>query len=193
MRAGLLRGAFHASPRRLVTSLGGLLVASAVALGSGANFSSTSANPGNLITSGTVLVTDSLPGTSILSVGTMKPGGSAAGMVNIQNGGNAPATFTVAKANLVDTPASPAFSTKLVLLVEDLGDPSCTTSCPAPATIYSGPLGSMATLALGNFATGAAHKYRFTVTFPDGGPNGADNAYGGASTSVGYRWTATQS
>jgi spore coat-associated protein N len=193
MHARLLRAAFHATPRRLMISLGGLMVASAVALGSGANFNSTSANPGTLITAGTVRVTDSLPSTSILTINALKPGGSASGTVDIQNGGNAPATFAVAKANLVDTPASPALSSKLLLLLEDLGDPACTTSCPGPATIYSGTIGSMATLALGGFPTGTTHRYRFTVTFPDGGPSGADNAYGGASTSVDYQWTATQS
>jgi hypothetical protein len=122
----------------------------------------------------------------------MKPGGSSSGTVNIQNGGNVPATFTLASANLVDTPASPAFSAKLTLQVQDLGDPSCTRACPAPATVYSGTLGSMATLALGTFASGAVHQFKFAVSWADGGAGGADNAYGGASTRVDYRWTATQ-
>jgi hypothetical protein len=59
-------------------------------------------------------------------------------------------------------------------------------------TLYSGALGSMGTLALGTFAAGATHRYTFAVTFPDGGSNGADNAYGGAITTVNYVWTATQ-
>jgi spore coat-associated protein N len=176
----------------MLIALGGLVVASAVALGSGANFNSTSANPGSFISAGTIVVTDSLAGKSILSVNLLKPGGSTSGTVNIQNGGTAPAGLTLAKANLVDTPASPALSSKLTLVVSDLGNPACTTSCPAAVTIYSGTLGSMGTLTLGTFATGATHQYQFTVTFPDGGSNGADNAYGGATTTVGYVWTATQ-
>jgi spore coat-associated protein N len=170
----------------------GLVTASAVAVGSGANFNATSANPGTFISVGTIIVTDSLPGHSILSVNPIKPGGSASGTVNIQNGGTAPAGFTLADANLVNTPVSPALSSKLTLVVQDLGDPRCTVSCPAAVTIYSGTLGSMGTLTLGTFATGAEHQYEFTVTFPDGGPNGADNAYGGAITTVDYVWTATQ-
>ena len=59
-------------------------------------------------------------------------------------------------------------------------------------TVYSGTLGSMGTLTLGTFAAGATHQYPFTVTLPDGGSNGADNAYGGATTTVDYVWTATQ-
>ena len=50
----------------------------------------------------------------------------------------------------------------------------------------------MGTVALGTFAAGAKHQYKFSVTFPDGGANGADNAYGGATTTVNYVWTATQ-
>ena len=50
----------------------------------------------------------------------------------------------------------------------------------------------MGTLTLGTFAAGATHQYKFSVTFPDGGSNGADNAYGGATTTVDYLWTATQ-
>lgn len=168
------------------------MAASAVAVGSGANFNATSANPGTFISAGTIVVTDSLAGQSILNTAQMKPGGSTSGTVTIQNGGTAPAGFTLAKANLVDTPASPALSSKLTLVVQDLGDPTCSVSCPAAVTIYSGTLGSMGTLTLGTFAAGAKHQYKFTVTFPDSGPNGADNAYGGAITTVDYLWTATQ-
>jgi spore coat-associated protein N len=168
------------------------VAASAVALGSGANFNATSANPGDFISTGTIVVSDSLAGSSILSVNMLKPGGSTSGTVNIKNGGTAPAGLTLAKTNLVDTPASPALSSKLTLVVSDLGNPSCTVSCPAAVTMYSGTLGSMGTLALGTFAAGATHQYKFSVTFPDGGSNGADNAYGGAITTVNYLWTATQ-
>ncbi len=181
-----------ASPRRLVIALGALIVATAVAVGTGANFNSTSANPTTLITSGSVAVTDSLPGSSILTVGPMKPGATSSATVDIANSGNVPATLALAKANLIDTPTSPAFSAKLTLVLQDLGDPSCATGCPTPITMYSGSLGSMGTVALGTFAAAAAHRYKFSVTFPDGGSGGADNAYGGASTRLDYRWTATQ-
>jgi spore coat-associated protein N len=180
------------TPRRLLIGLAGLIIATAVGIGSGAGFNSTSANPGSLITAGTVVVTDSTAGQSVLNVSLMKPGGSASGTVDIKNGGNMPATLALATANLVDTPASPALSAKLALRVQDLGDPSCTVSCPPVGTVYAGTLGSMGTLGLGTFAAGAAHRYIFTVTFPDGGSGGADNAYGGGATRVDYQWTATQ-
>jgi spore coat-associated protein N len=192
MRVPSLSSLGTASPRRLLIALAGLIISAAVGVGSGANFNSTSANPGALITTGTVLVTDSLAGTSLLNVTLMKPGGSSSGTVDIRNGGSVPASFALAKANLVDTPASPPLSAKLTLLIRDLGDPACTVACPGIVTVYSGTIGSMGTLALGTFAAGATHRYQFTVTFPDGGSGGADNAYGGASTRVDYQWTATQ-
>lgn len=192
MHARPLRSIVTASPRKLVIALGSLTIASAVAVGSAANFNATSANPGTLITAGTIEVTDSLPGSAILIVNPMKPGDTSSSTVNISNGGNVPATFALMQANLVDTPSAPALSGKLILRLQDLGDPSCSSGCPAPATIYTGAIGSLGTLPLGTFAAGAAHQYRFSVTFPDGGPNGADDAYGGASTRVDFRWTATQ-
>jgi spore coat-associated protein N len=176
----------------MLIAFAGLLISAAVAAGSGANFNSTSANPGTLITTGTIVVTDSHSGQAILNMNAVKPGTTTTGSVDIKNGGSVLASFTLAPINLVNTPASPPLSAKLMLQVQDLGDPACTVSCPAVATVYSGALGSMGSLSLGTFAAGATHRYVFTVTLPDGGPGGADNAYGGAATSVGYLWTATQ-
>ena len=182
---------FTASPRRLLIAMGALTIASAVAIGSGANFNATSANPGTLITAGTLVLSDSASGTAVLTASLMKPGASSTGSVDIRNGGSVPATVTLSKAGLTDTPASPALSGKLALTVQDLGSPSCVSGCPAAVTLYSGNVGSMGTLALGSFAAAEAHRYRFTVSFPEG-VDGADNSYEGASTRVEYLWTATQ-
>ncbi len=190
--ARALSWVFPVTPRRFVITLAGLVVAAAIAVGTGANFNASSANPNSLISAGAVAVTDSLPGTSILTVSPMKPGATSSATVNITNSGNVPATLALAKLNVVDTPAAPPLSAKLTLLLQDLGDPLCTTSCPAPVTMYSGTVGSMGTVALGVFSAAVTHQYKFSVTFPDGGSGGADNAYGGAATRMDYRWTATQ-
>ncbi len=186
-----LSSLFRATPRRLLIALGGLTISSAVAIGSGANFNSTSANPGTLITAGTIILSNSVAGSSVLTASLMKPGSSSTGTVDIKNAGNVPASITLAKAGLTDTPASPALSGKLTLVVQDLGDPACVSGCPTPVTVYSGTLGSMGTLALGSFAASAAHRYRFTVNFAEG-VDGADNSYESATTKVEYVWTATQ-
>lgn len=173
------------SPRKALSTLGALTLATAVVIGSGANFNSTSANPGNTATAGNLQHVNSKNGSAILTVDKLRPGHDSQGTVDITNNGDIDGVFTLNKSNLVDTPASPAFSAKLDLLVEDCGAPG---PCNSPDTKYDGKLGAMGTIALGTFAPAEAHRYRFTVTFPDGGPNGADNAYKAASTSVQYDW-----
>lgn len=169
-----------------------MLVSVSVAVGSGANFNSVSANPTSLIKTGTLVLTDSLAGQSVVNLNAVKPGSTNSGSVDIRNGGNVPAAVTLAPVNLANLPASNPLSSKLTLQLQDLGDPACTISCPPIVTVFSGTLGSMGTLALGTFPTGATHRYTFTVTFPNGGPDGADNVYGGAATTVDFLWTATQ-
>jgi hypothetical protein len=121
----------------------------------------------------------------------MKPGDTTTGSVDIKNTGDIAGTFTLTKSALVDTPTTPAFSSKLTLVIDDAGDPTCTVSCPATVTKYSGTIAAMGTIAMGSFPAGATHHYTFTVTFPDGGAGGADNAYKSASTSLTYNWTST--
>ena len=46
--------------------------------------------------------------------------------------------------------------------------------------------------AMGTLNAGDARRYRFTVTFPDGGvptgPNAGDNVYKGDNVTVDYNW-----
>ena len=50
----------------------------------------------------------------------------------------------------------------------------------------------MGTIGLGTYASGEAHRYKFTVSFPDGGtpagPTTGDNAYKGDDVTVEYNW-----
>jgi spore coat-associated protein N len=181
---------WKANPRRLLAGLGALMVAAALAVGSGANFNSTSANPSNVFSAGTLAQTNSHNNAAILTASNLKPGDSASGTVDIKNTGSISGTFSLARTSLTDVPASPAFSSKLTLIVTDQGDPACVSSCPAAVVKYTGVLGSMGTIALGTFAANENHRYHFAVTFPDGGAGGADNAYAGASSTAGYTWTS---
>ncbi len=187
-----LKSLWTASPRKVLVAFAGLLVAAAVAVGSGANFNSTSANPSNVFTAGTISHSNSKAGAAILTAANMVPGGTATGTVDIKNTGSVNGTFTLAHTVAVDTPTSPGLSKKLTIVVQDLGEPACVSSCPAAVTLYTGLLSAMpSTIALGVFPAGYTHRYTFTVTFPDSGLNGADNAYQGASTSVEYDWSST--
>ena len=183
---------WRASPRKVLLAFGGLMVATALAVGSGANFNSTSANPSNVFTAGTISHSNSKANAAILTASNMVPGGSATGTVDIVNTGSATGTFTLSPSVPVDTPASPGLSKKLLVTVTDLGNPTCVSSCPASVQLYTGTMYAMpATIALGTFAPAADHRYQFTVNFPDSGTGGADNAYQGASTTVQYNWSST--
>ena len=183
---------WKASPRKVLMAFGGLMVATAVAVGSGANFNSTSANPSNIFTAGTIAHSNSKPGAAILTATNMVPGNTSSGTVDIKNTGSAAGTFTLSHLAPTDTPVSPGLSKKLTVTISDLGDPTCSTSCPAAVQVYSGTIFAMpTTTTLGVFAAGAEHRYTFAVAFPDGGTNGADNAYQSASTTVEYDWTST--
>jgi hypothetical protein len=175
---------WHASPQRMVGILFALLLAAMMAVGSGANFNSTSANPGNVVTAGNLMHTNGSSGNPFLTVSKLRPGQSDSGTVSITNTGDVDGVFSVAKTVTADStaPGSP-FASKLRLKIED------TTA--GGAALYDGVLGAMGTVAANTIVPGAAHTYKFTVTFPDaGGANGSDNAYKGASVSVDFDWEA---
>ncbi len=183
---------WKASPRKVLLAFGGLMVAAALAVGSGANFNSTSANPSNVFTAGTISHSNSKASAAILTASNMVPGGSATGTVDIKNTGSATGVFTLAHLTPVDTPTSPGLSKKLTVTVQDLGDPNCVSSCPAAVQLYTGTIFAMpATIALGTYIANATHRYQFTVNFPDSGTGGADNAYQAAATTVEYDWSST--
>jgi spore coat-associated protein N len=185
-----LKALWSASPRKVLTALLVVVAAAGIAVGSGANFNSTSANPSNTFSSGTLSQSNSKANQAILTASNLKPGATATGTVDIANSGSASGIFTLTKSTPTDTPASPALSAKLTVVITDQGDPACVSSCPAATTVYSGTLAGMGGISLGTFAAAAKHRYQFVVTFPDSGTQGGDNAYQGASTSVDYTFTA---
>lgn len=180
---------WQASPLKLVSALFVLTLAAMMAVASGASFTSTSANAGNIVTAGNLSHSNSKAPGAILSVSGLTPGQAQSGTVDITNTGDVDGVFTVSKSNVLNSDTVNPLSAKLDLLVEDLGNPSAPS---APVTKYSGKLGSMGAVALGTFTSGAAHRYRFTVSFPDGGtpagPTSGDNVYKGDNVTVDYNW-----
>jgi spore coat-associated protein N len=175
--------------RRLLFSFAAVLLATAVAAGSGANFNAVSANRANVIRAGIVSFTTSATGSAALTVTALAPGHSETDSVDVVNSGDLTATFKLTTSSLVDAPASPPLSAKLDLLVKDLGDPTCSSSCPAAETLYAGKLGALDAVRLGDWAPGSKHRIAFTVSMPDGG-SGAENAYQGARSTVDFTWNA---
>jgi len=180
---------WHESPLKIVSALFVLSLVAMMAVASGASFTSTSANPGNIVTAGTMSHSNSKADDTILEVTGLKPAASSSGTVDITNTGDTAGVFTLTKSNIVNSDTGNPLSSKLDLLIEDLGPPSAPT---APVQKYGGKLGAMGAIGLGTYTSGEAHRYKFTVTFPDGGtpsgPTTGDNAYKGDSVEVDYNW-----
>lgn len=166
--------------RRLLLGIGSVLVAAALAAGSGANYQSSSANAGNIIKAGVVAITSTADGSALLNVTGLAPGKAVTDTVDITNSGDLPAAISLKASGLVDTPAAPALSAKVGLKIEDV---------TAGATLFDGKLGSFTAVAAGTFAVGARHTFRFTVSLADGGV-GAEDAYQGARSALDLTWTA---
>jgi spore coat-associated protein N len=164
------------------------IMASAV-LGSGAVFTSTSANPSNVFTAGSLHHTNSKSGAAILTASKMKPGDTVQGTVTIANDGDLAGTFSLSTSNLSDTPGTNGGKMSDVLQLQIVDQTTSTT-------IYSGAIKSVGTVAAGTYAAGASHTYQFTVTFPDGGTPGSattgDNAYKSSSMSIEFDWNEVQ-
>src|SRR5436305_7105037 len=114
---------WHASPQKLVGVLFVLLLAATMAVGSGANFNSTSANPGNMITAGTLSHDNSKPGAALLTVTKLRPGQTdSTGTVTLTNTGDVDGVFSLSKTVVSDSLSSTTtpFASKLRLKVEDL-------------------------------------------------------------------------
>ncbi len=180
-------------PKLTLGALAVSLAAVGLVVGSGADFTSATANPSNTFTSGSLSHTNSRNNAAILTASGMKPGGTATGSVTITNTGSLAGTFSLSKSNLTNPilgTGSERLSDQLDLVIRD-----------GSTTVYSGKLGAMGTIALDGdtVAAGtqqfgaaasptAAHTYDFTVTLPAA----TTNAYQGTSMSVQYDWSATQ-
>ena len=173
---------WRANPARLLIALFALLLAGGMAAATGANFNSTSNNPANVVTAGIISHTNSKNNAAVLSVTKLMPGVPQSGTVTITNTGDAAQGSTVSFDNLVDTPTTPGsdLSDALELRISEDG-----------SQIWSGTLADLPSLPLGAWAVGEAHTYSFQVELPDSGPNGADNEYQGAASSVDLHWELT--
>ena len=173
---------WQASPNKIIAALFALSLAAMMAVASGASFTSTSANAGNIVTAGILSHSNSKPG-AILNVSGLAPGNSDNGTVTITNTGDVDGVFSLSKTNVTNSDTGNPLGGKLDVVVTDV-----TTS----TQVYSGKLGLMGVRPAGTIAAGASHVYDFTVSFPDGGvptgPNAGDNVYKGDNVTLDYNW-----
>jgi hypothetical protein len=138
--------------------------------------------------SGSFEVTNSRDGQPIFAATNIAPGDAASGTVTIEDTGSAPATLTLHRGELVDTPGlgGGLLSDRLALDVVDVTTPT------APRAVYSGPLASMPPRDAGRLEPGEARTFEFTATLPEGGEASFQNAVQGASATVAYAWVAAE-
>jgi spore coat-associated protein N len=184
-------------PRLALGALLTLLLAAAAVVGSGADFTASSANPSNTFASGTLTIANSKEGTAVLTASNLKTGGTAAtGTVDIQNTGSLAGAFTLSRTTPVDSDSSNPLSGKLNVTVVDCGTyvgataPTCGDG--DDVSKYSGgTLAQMGTTghlisALGTYAADEKHRYQFTVALD----SSATNAYQGDNSSVEFDFNA---
>jgi spore coat-associated protein N len=185
-----------ANPRLALGALLTLLLAAAAVVGSGADFTASSANPANTFAAGTLSILNSKEGTAVLSASNLRPGNSSSGTVDIQNTGGLSGAFTLSRTAPVDSDGANPLSSKLNLTIVDCGTfvgataPICgdgddVSKYSAGTIAQMGTTGHLVT-ALGTYAANEKHRYQFTVQLD----TTAGNAYQGDTSSVDFDWNA---
>jgi hypothetical protein len=185
-----------ANPRLALGALLTLLLAAAAVVGSGADFTASSANPANTFSAGTLSILNSKEGTAVLTASNLRPGNSSSGTVDIQNTGGLSGAFTLSRTTPVDSDSTNPLSGKLNLTVTDCGTfvgatpPTCgdgddVTKYSAGTIAQMGTTGHLVT-ALGTYAANEKHRYQFTVQLD----SSAGNVYQGDTSSVEFDWNA---
>lgn len=169
--------------KKILVPLATLTVAGAIAVGSGATFSSTTGNTISSVTAGSLTHTNSKNDGAIFNLPTMKPGDTVIGAVTLTNTGTLPAKFS-----LTETVSANAFGEKttgenyLKLVV---------TNVTTNTQVYSGNFGGLVdgtATPLGEFAPAAVNTFRFTVTLDAAAPNSEQ----GKTANAAYRWDSVQ-
>jgi spore coat-associated protein N len=165
-------------------AIGGAAAVSALAItpGTFGGFTSSSSNPGNSVTAGTLTMTNSASGAAVITAAAnpgkdnMKPGDSVSGSVTITNSGSLPANMTLSISHAVNT--FPSGDVNLVIT-------------DGATQVYSGSVADTSSaIALGSaWAAGASHTYTVTVSIP----STADNDAQGKGASFELDWNGAQS
>jgi spore coat-associated protein N len=180
-----------ANPRLALGALVTLLLAGGAVVGSGADFTASSANPSNTFSSGTLAIGNSKAGTAVFTAGNLRPGGAQqTGTVDIENTGSLSGAFTLVRGTVTNTDSGNPLSAKLNVTVVDCGTFSGSTP-PAcgdgdDVTKYTGTLAAMGTTTLSTYNAGVKRRYEFRVALD----SSADDAYQGDSATAAFDFNA---
>jgi hypothetical protein len=164
--------------RKLLVPLATLLAAGAIAVGSGATFTSTSGNTISAVTAGTLTQSNSKANAAIFTLSNMKPGDVVNGSVTLTNTGSLPATFSLSEDSSVNNFAGSD-------LTETITDTTTNT------VVYSGVFGGLVDgqkQALGTWPAGQAHTFTFSVALDINATN-VDQA---KTANAVYSWSSVQ-
>ena len=165
--------------RKVLVPLATVLVAGAVAVGSGATFTSTTNNTISSVTSGTLSHTNSKDGKAIFTIpSNLKPGDIVNGAVTITNTGSLPAAFSLTEV----TSANAFTGSNLTLTITEAGKTT---------PVYDGTFGGLTDgtkNALGTYASNEARTYTFTVKLDTNTTNVDQNKTASAT----YQWDSVQ-
>ena len=136
-------------------------------------------------TTGPIEIRNSREGAAVFSAERLVPGWSADGEVSISNSGDTPGQFRLALTHLRETPGPHGgrLSRSLWLVVTEIDGGRSTL-------VYSGRLSDLGVRDVSVLEPGEGRGYHFTMSFPDTGPRGADNAVQGGRVEAGFLWTA---
>ncbi len=164
--------------KKILVPLATLAAAGAIAIGSGATFTSTTANSASSVTSGTLSHSNSKADQAVFALGDIKPGDTVNGSLTLKNTGSLPAAFS-----LTEVTSTNGFSAdNLTLEIKD---------ATAGKTIFSGTFGALEDGKkndLGTIAPGASSSYTFSVRLAQGAPN-TDQ---GKTATAAYQWDSVQ-
>lgn len=166
--------------RKALIPLATLLVASAIAVGSGATFTSETNNTISTVTSGSLTHTNTKDDQAIFTAADIKPGDKVEGTLTIENTGSLKADFSLTELASVNQ-----FSGENLTL-------TITDDVPNSEPVFDGTFGALADgtqVPLGTFAANEARTYTFVVELDAN----ANNDEQGKTASASFRWDATQS
>jgi hypothetical protein len=135
--------------------------------------------------SGALALSNSAANTAIITANALMPGQGTTGTITIGNTGEAAGLLSLARTAITDVPGEYGGKLSDVLTLE-IDDVSGAT----PREVFYGEVGGLERIALETLPGGVERTYRFTVFFPDTGPDGADNAVMGSSVRFDYEWRA---
>jgi spore coat-associated protein N len=163
---------------KILLPLATLVAAGAIAIGSGATFTSTSANTISSVTSGSLSQANSKANAAVFNLTNIKPGDVVNGSLTIKNTGTLPATFS-----LTETASTNAFAASNLTL--DI------TNTTTGTKVWSGTFGELVDGTkndLGLVAPGASNDYTFSAKLATTTPN-TDQ---GKTASAAFQWDSIQ-